>query len=372
MKIGIEGRTLQGRRYGVARYTQNLLCQFVEIDPDSEYIVYLSEDIEPLGFSSSSLRLEVIGSERIPLAWRHIHLPLAMRQESVDLHFSPSYFLPVFTVCPSIDVVHDLYFKAHPEWFVRDKRMRFDDLFWRVVKKADRIITVSEHSKKEIERFLAIDPDRVSVIYEAADERFEPLRDEALLASVRRKYGLDEGFLFTAGSIHTRRNLEGLIDAVGRAGREMGGVSDTLHPGYAGPVQSAGGHRAGRGVGGPGRKGHPQGVRVRGRDAAPVQRVRHVCLPFDIRWVGLPVIEAMACGAPVACSNVTSLPEMGGDAVVYFDPMDVEGMAGAISRVMSDDALRESLSEAGIRRAATFSWRRAAEETLVVFNEVAR
>lgn len=371
MKIGIEGRTLQGRRYGVARYTMNLLRHFVEIDPDNEYVVYLSEDIEPLGFSSDSLRLEVIASERIPLAWRHVHLPLAMRRDRVDLHFSPSYFLPLFKVCPYVDVVHDLSFKAHPEWFSRDKRMKFDGLFWRFVKKAERIITVSEHSKGDIVRFLGADPARISVIYEAADERFRPVRDDELLDAVRRKYGLAEGFLFTAGSIHTRRNLERLIAAVGRAGRELG-TSPTLFilgtpAQFSAPVDIAGATAA---AGLDGRVTHSEYV-----SEEDMLLLYNACgmfvYPSIYEGFGLPVIEAMACGAPVACSNVTSLPEVGGDAVEYFDPMDVGGMADAIAGVLGDDALKERLSSAGLERAATFSWRRAAEETLAVFNEVA-
>lgn len=371
MKIGIEGRTLQGRRYGVARYTMNLLRHFLEIDPDNEYVVYLSEDIEPLGFSGDRLRLEVVGSERIPLVWRHIHLPLAMRRERVDVHFSPSYFLPLFKVCPYVDVVHDLSFKAHPEWFTRDRRMKFDDLFWRFVKKAERIITVSEHSKGDVVRFLGVDPARVSVIYEAADERFEPVRDEALLAPVRRKYGLDDGFLFTAGSIHTRRNLERLIEAVGRAGRELGASPMLFILGtpaqFSPPVDIAG---ATASAGLDGKVIHREYV-----SEEDMLLLYNACgmfvYPSIYEGFGLPVIEAMACGAPVACSNVTSLPEVGGDAVEYFDPMDVGEMADAIARVLDDDALKARLSSAGLERAATFSWRRAAEETLAVFNEVA-
>lgn len=370
MLVGIEGRTLQGKRYGVARYLVNLLRELVNLEGEEEYILYLSRPIEPLPFASSRLRTRLL--RYAPgLTWRHLRLPLAMRRDRVDLHFSPSYFLPLVKACPSVVVVHDLIFKAHPEWFAADRRFLFDDLFWREVRRAERIITVSGHSKRDIVEILGVDPDQVTAIPLAADAFFRPVKEETLLSAVRDRYGLKTDFLLTAGAIHTRRNLERLIEAVSLAEKRSGRELQLLILGTPAPFTP------------------PVDIPGTALRCGLGERVRHVeyvsddellllynacglfVYPSLYEGFGLPVIEAMACGAPVACSRSTSLPEVAGEAALYFDPLDTEEMAGAIISLLEDEEARRRLAEAGKKRAAEFSWRRAAEETLRVFRDVA-
>ncbi len=370
MRIGVEGRTLQGKRYGVARYLVNVLGNLLDIDDRNEYLVYLSAAIEPLGFESPNLDFEIFTS-RPNILWRHLRLPMAMRRDRIDLHFSPSYMLPLIKVCPSIVVVHDLTFRVHPEWFSADRRFLFDGIFWREVRRAERIITVSEHSKKDIVEYLGVEPGKVVVIQEAADQRFKPVEDEAELEAVRERLGVEEGFVFTVGAVHTRRNLERLIEAVAGARRSFGVDPMLLIVGtpapFSPPVDIPGtAERFGL---------EEKVVHAPFISDEDLLLLYNACglfaYPSLYEGFGLPVIEAMACGAPVACSNTTSIPEVAGDAVLYFDPESVEEMAEAIGKGLTDGELRGELSTRGRARAATFSWRRAARETLAVFEEVA-
>jgi len=367
MLIGVEGRTLQGPRYGVGRYLSSLLRELVELG-DHDYLIYLSEPIEPLDFSSRNLAFEIL--EHAPsLLWRHGRLPMAMKLDKVDLHFSPSYFLPLVKVCPSVVVVHDLIIKVHPEWFVKDSRFRFDDLFWREVKKAEAVITVSEYSKKDIVDVLGVDPQRVTVVPEAADKIFHPLRTKTRLREVREKYGLREGFLFTAGALHTRRNFVRLIQAAGQADRLLDGDLQLLILGspadFSLPIDIQG-EAARCGLEG-------RVIQVEFVSDQELLSLYNACglfvYPSLYEGFGLPVIEAMACGAPVACSNTTSLPEVAGDAAVYFDPLQIEDIAGAIVSIISDDERRREMARAGKKRAKSFSWEKAAEQTLRVFEQ---
>jgi len=367
MLIGVEGRTLQGPRYGVGRYLSSLLRELVELG-DHDYLIYLSEPIEPLDFSSRNLAFEIL--EHAPsLLWRHGRLPMAMKLDKVDLHFSPSYFLPLVKVCPSVVVVHDLIIKVHPEWFVKDSRFRFDDLFWREVKKAEAVITVSEYSKKDIVDVLGVDPQRVTVVPEAADKIFHPLRTKTRLREVREKYGLREGFLFTAGALHTRRNFVRLIQAAGQADRLLDGDLQLLILGspadFSLPIDIQG-EAARCGLEG-------RVIQVEFVSDQELLSLYNACglfvYPSLYEGFGLPVIEAMACGAPVACSNTTSLPEVAGDAAVYFDPLQIEDIAGAIVSIISDDERRREMARAGKKRAKSFSWEKAAEQTLSVFEQ---
>ncbi len=294
------------------------------------------------------------------LAWRHLRLPLAMRADRVDLHFSPSYFLPLYKVCDSVVVVHDISFRTHPEWFAKELRFRFDAVFWREVRKAERIITVSEFSRDEIARILKLDPAGIAVIPEAADAGFRPLEDAGALEEVRARLGLSEGFVFTVGAVHTRRNLERLIAALGKAGRELGAMPELLIVGapatFSPPVDIAG---AARSAGMESRVKHLDFI-----SEEDLVALYNACglfvYPSLYEGFGLPVLEAMACGAPVACTSASSVPEVAGEAAALFDPEDTGDMARVIGRLLADEGERQRLAEAGPKRAATFSWERAA------------
>ncbi len=371
MKIGVEARTLEGARHGVARYLANLLSEMVELEGPNEYLLYSRMPLAPEGLPADPRVTYRVIRAKPSILWRHARLPREMKRDGCDLHYSPSYFVPLIKVCPNVVVVHDITFKVHPEWFAKDRRFLFDDIFWRKVAGSEAIITVSEHSKRDVVEILGVAPEKVRVIYEAADPAFRPVEDTALLAGVREKYGLAEEFILHVGALHTRRNIPRLLQAAARAEVELDRNLDILFVGSQAsfsPIVDI--PALAREAGLRGRTGQAEYI-TDGDLLLLYNAASMLAYPSLYEGFGLPALEAMACGTVVACSNVTSLPEVAGEAALYFDPLDVDSISEALVRGLRDTALRAHLREAGIKRAAGFSWKRAAGETLAVFQEVA-
>jgi glycosyltransferase involved in cell wall biosynthesis len=231
---------------------------------------------------------------------------------------------------------------------------------------AARVIAISEHSRQEIMRRYRLPANRVAVTYLAAAEQFRPVTDRAALARVRARYGLAECYVLALGNLQPRKNLVRLVDAYVQL-RGQGHCAD---------VQLV------------------LGGQAQWRESELYVRVRQsgftssICFPGYVddadlpalysgalafvypslyEGFGLPPLEAMACGTPVICSNAASLPEVVGDAALTCDPRDTESLAAALAQMIAQAALREELRARGLRRAAQFSWRRCAEETLAVY-----
>jgi glycosyltransferase involved in cell wall biosynthesis len=280
-----------------------------------------------------------------------------------ELFHATEHLLPPLRGVPTILTVHDMIFKLFPEhqkplnyWYLNATMPLY-------CRRAGAIITVSEASKRDMVSHYGLDPERITVVYEAASPEFGPVA-QAKVDEARRRYGLPEQFCLHVGTIEPRKNLIRLIDALQQLRDE--GLRIPL------VVTSA--------------RGWLYDDFFRHLEALEVRDAVHftgyipgpdlpllysaattLALPSVYEGFGLPLLEAMACGTPVVSSNASSLPEIGGQAALYFDPYDVEAMAGAIRAVWTDAGLRAALREQGLAQAARFSWDRAAQETLAVY-----
>jgi glycosyltransferase involved in cell wall biosynthesis len=285
---------------------------------------------------------------------------------NAELFHATEHLLPPLRGVPTVLTVHDMIFKLFPEhqkplnyWYLNATMPLY-------CRRADAIITVSESSKRDIVAHYGLDAAKVTVVHEAAAPEFAPAAPEAV-DGVRRRYGLPDRFLIHVGTIEPRKNLTRLVEAlehlheqgpklplvvVGGKGwlydaffcrLEELGVRDTVHfPGY-----------------------------VPAADLPILYSAATVAvMPSVYEGFGLPVLEAMACGTPVVSSYASSLPEIGGDAARYFDPYDVQAIAGAIRTVWLDANLQAEMRERGLTQAARFSWKRAAEETQAVYDRI--
>jgi len=285
-----------------------------------------------------------------------------------ELYHATEHLLLPLRQAPTVLTVHDLIYHLLPQhhkrlnyWFLNAAMPLF-------CRRASALITISENSKRDLVRLYGVAPAKVHVIYEAAAPHFQPQPPERI-AAARARYRLPAQYLLTVGTIEPRKNLERLLDALlilRRGGLDahlvIVGSKGWLTEGFFAKLESL-----------PQREAvHLPGY-VADEDLPAVYAgARLTVLASVYEGFGLPVLEGMACGSPVVCSQTASLPELASTAACYFDPMNVEDMAQALQQVWQDAAQQEAMRLAGLARAAQFSWARTAAQTLDVYEGLMR
>jgi glycosyltransferase involved in cell wall biosynthesis len=280
-------------------------------------------------------------------------------------HATEHLLLPLRSIS-TVLTVHDLIFRHLPEHHKPLNRWYLNLTLPLFCRRADRIIAVSRHTKRDLVSAYGIAGKKITVVYEAAAPGFCPQPPGAVDA-VRARYGLPERYLLFVGTIEPRKNLtrllaafeavygDGLVDGLVVAGRRGWLYGDFFARLEESPAREA--------------------VVLPGYVAdahlpAIYAGAQALVLPSVYEGFGLPALEAMACGTPVVASNASSIPEVGGNAALYFDPLDVRAAIDALRRLLRDGDLRDEMRARGLTQAARFSWRRAAAETQAVYDAV--
>lgn len=365
MRITIDARMISYT--GIGRYIRNIVQNIAKIDSTNQYSVLVNDASESLK-ESGNLRFYTTRF-KVPIYSIREQLLLIsdIRRHDPEIVHYPSFNIPRLCRTPAVVNIHDLTYLVQPEACPNlASRLYARYMFKMTAKKAARIITGSEYTKKDIVKHLGVAPGRVTVIYNGVDSFFRPAGEGSEAEKVAGKYGVTGDFIFYVGNHGVNKNLKRLLEAFSRLKRKdcqliLAGKTDPRRK----PLYDL--------VGTLGLEG-----RARFIGAVPEEDLRYLysmaklfVFPSLQEGFGLPPLEAMACGTPVAASTATSLPEVVGDAGVTFDPEDVDAMANAIELVLGSNGLREELSEKGLERAKKFSWKTAAEKTLKVYEEVA-
>lgn len=363
MRIGIDAQVIGRDRSGDETYFRNLAAQFALLAPENDYrMYYTSPRAEPflrsLGGSFHSRRLAFSNPFlRVPLAY-----PLALRREPVDVFHTQYVGVPAGGA-RMVLTVHDLSFEKYPETFPWNRR-RFLQLSRWSARRAARVIAVSESTKRDLVSLYGVPAERIAVVHNGVSDDFGPV-EPAARSAVALARGIQGDYLLSVGALQPRKNLRRLVAAFLEARRR---------PGFEGRLVLVG-----KKAWGPGDwdrdaesafaagdilcTGHVEASEL----PALYAGARLFAYPSLYEGFGLPVAEAMACGAPVLCSNTSSLPEVGGDAAAYVDPLDVRGIASAITSLWSDEGRRREMSRLGLEQARRFSWESAARKTLEVY-----
>jgi len=366
MRLSVDAHAIGLNLTGNEVYIRNLLRGIARLGPAAEVIAYVSAE----GAQSqvpAAFRVRKVSA--VPHVRLGLDLPLKLRQDKPDV-VHVQYTAPIGCPVPVVVTVHDVSFIEHPEFFRRAQALQLRITVGRTVRRAARVLAPSEFSKRAILRAFGLPEERVVVVPNAVSDEFRPRPAAAAAEEIRRRYGIPSPFLLTVGDLQPRKNHEGLIRAfaelircdpklphrlviVGQDGwygaqiRRMAarsGVVDRIHfPGF-----------------------------VPDEDLRLFYAACEVFVfPSLYEGFGLPILEAMACGRAVACSNTTAMREVADAAAVLFDPRDLGQMMRAIRDLIADPELRARRERLGLDWAGRFSWDRTAEKTFEVYWAVA-
>ncbi len=368
MRIGIDARKLHD--FGIGTYIRNLLRELARLDQSTEFVLLCRpEDVAVVRELGENFRPVIERAGNYSIA-EQFKVPLALRREGVTLFHAPHYVLPPLVHCRSVVTIHDCIHLMFPQYLPNRLAVHYArGSMARAAKHATRVLTVSESSKTDIMRFFGTDPSKIDVIYNAFDERFgiEPREEDVV--RVRERYQLHDEFVLYAGNVKPHKNLERLIDAFhlvrsrGLDHLKLVMIGDDISK-YASLRRAVHHYQL-----------HKY-VRFLGylpeETLAVMYRLAGVFVfPSLYEGFGLPPLEAMISGTPVVTSNVSSLPEVAGDAAQLVDPYDPEAIADGIYRVLTDVDLRRDLRRKGLVRARQFSWESSVRRVREIYGEVA-
>jgi glycosyltransferase involved in cell wall biosynthesis len=366
MRFAVDAHAIGLRQTGNEVYIRNLLEQFSALDEENDFTAYVSSKAAARQVPRAFQSTQVSANPFVRLA---LDLPRQVRNDVPDI-LHVQYTAPPGTQAPIVTTVHDVSFLDRPDFFTPLRAFQLKQTVGRTVRKAARVITVSEFSRRAILRQYDVAPEKVVTIPNAVSDTFCPVDRAEAQRTVLRRHGIGGPTILTVGDLQPRKNHLGLFAAFEAL---LGGHPDLPHHlVFVGKDKgSAAGLR--RAV---------SGSRWRERihftgfveDADLVQFYGGCDLfvfPSYYEGFGLPLLEAMACGRAVACSNTTAMPEVAGGAGVLFDPASPPQMARAMAKILRDGNARTALERRGLARARQFSWQRSAALTLNVYYEVA-
>jgi glycosyltransferase involved in cell wall biosynthesis len=371
LRIAIDAHSVGTGLGGNESYAANLIEALAEIDNFNDYTLYVTRREAVERFTNRWPNFSVRSTlPHTPLIRIPLTLSSQLRRNPVDvLHVQ--FTSPPFAPCPVVVSIHDLSFEHLPQTFKRRSRTQLRMTVRRSARQASQIVALSEYARQDIIKTYGVSPAKLSVIPLAAPSHFFPVTDERELQRVKQTYGIHSNYILSVGSIQPRKNLSRLIAAYSRlrdtqpegklpqlvlVGKCAWLYDETLRTIKELEVSNS--------------------VVLTGyvpEKDLPALYSGALCFvyPSYFEGFGLPPLEAMKCGAPVIAGDRTSLPEVVGQAGMLVDPFDVDAIACAIVKVISDSNLRSDLRAKGLERALLFDWRTTARQTLAVYQTAA-
>ncbi len=379
MRVAIDGRALTGRYTGDRTYWKNLLQRLPLLAPESEFLVLSRIPIDPEELPYvSNLTTHVIYAAN-DRSWSATALPKALRSLKVDL-LHVQYTVPFRCPCPVVTTVHDISFKIHPKWFPLKDRLLLNLTVPNSMRRAAKVITVSESSRKDILRIYKLPAHKVVGILHGLPDGFgmetEQVNEKDIIQRLE-KYHIPANtkYILAVGVLQPRKNLIMLAEAFGKAKVERNLPHFLVIAGKVGwgTEQQALKEAAARGGGDTAANSLLFAGYVEDVDLPSLyQGCALFTYPSLYEGFGLPPLEAMACGASVVVSDAPALPEVVGDAAEIVAARDIHAWSKMIGDLLCDDNRRHELASRGPAHAALFNWNKTALQTLEVYQDALR
>ena len=367
MHIGIDAsRATVAKPTGTEHYAWRIINELLRRSNADRFSLYLRDD-PPAGCFVAGPQVEQVVIP-FPRLWTHLRLSVEMLVRAPDVLFVPAHVLPLIHPRRSVVTVMDLGYRYYPETHPWRDRLYLDwSTRWNA-RKAHAIITISAATRNDLIGHYGTDPEKITVVHPGIDETIRREEDPARIRQVAARYDLPGHYLLYIGTLHPRKNLVRLVRAYGHMlsawlptfgnppGLVLAGKKGWLYDEIFAEIRSLGLESRVTFTG-----------YVPQEDLIPLLSGADLFVfPSLFEGFGFPILEAMACCVPVITSNVSSLPEVAGDAALLVDPHDESGLARAITQALTDDALRTNLTVRGLERVASFTWTRCGSETMAV------
>jgi len=347
---------------GFGWYTFEIVKRLVENHPEHTFLLFFDRKYDDrFVFGENAIPIVINPPARHPIlfyAWFEVGVKRALKKHKADIFFSPDGYLSLASNCIQIPVIHDINFEHNPEDLPVTVRKYLTRFFPKFAQKATHIITVSEYSKKDIAETYQIPTEKITSIWNGASELYKPLSEGEIL-TIREKYTEGLPYFLFVGALSPRKNLNRLIEAFSLYHQNNpGSVESLIIVGSKLFLDNSS-------------NSIPQNVqdKILFLDHLPIEELTQVMAAAKIftyvpyfEGFGIPLVEAMKCGIPILSGNLTSLPEVGGDAVQYCDPFNISDIAENMSVLAKNEGLRNEFKEKSIERAKLFSWDNSAQE----------
>ena len=373
MKIGIDASAVVGEKSGVGWYTTSLIEALATVDHHNQYVLYpffyhvfdprFKKLVAPT--RSFSVRFTALPEALIRFLWFRSRIPRHRLLGKVDVLHSTTFCCPPVHMGKLVVTIYDVSVLHYPELHTEMNRVHCLKGTWETAVHADRIIAISQHTKKDLVEYFNVQEDRIAVIPLAARDEFHPRPRTEAQAFVARRWGLNQPYLLSVGTIEPRKNLRRLINV-------YCGLPEEIRNDYQLIIAGGEGWLSTDIYQSIVEMGAESSIRFLGYVPAsdlPWLYGGATCFVYPSLYegFGLPALEAMACGIPLITSNTSSLPEVAGEAALFIDPLSEEELRSAIIKVVSDPTLRQKMSEQGLDQAKQFSWEQVARDTLQVY-----